>query len=96
MRDKEGSMLRGWGVHIKILESYPVVCIWPLQNSLKHHKVIPRDETAFCGVRNAEEGRKLGSSNLGAQIGLGRDRVDELLGAQVPVIAAHEFPAARK
>lgn len=72
-----------FGVHIKILESYPVVCIRPLQNSLKHYEIIPGDEASLCRVRYAKQRGKLRPSYF-SQIRLGRDRVHELLGVEEP------------
>ena len=70
-------------VHVEILERYPIVRVRSLQDGLKHHKVIPRDEPAFVGVRDAEERRELRPADL-VQVALRRDGLHELLAAQIP------------
>ena len=69
------------GVHVKVLERYPVVRIRPLQNGLKHHKVIPGEQPALVRVRDAEERRELRAPDLG-EVALGRDGVHELLAVE--------------
>ena len=64
------------------MERYPVVRIRPLQNGLKHHKVLPGDEPALVRVRNPEEGSELRAANLG-EVALGSDGVHELLAVEV-------------
>ena len=73
-----------FGVHVKVLERYPVVRIRPLQDRLKHHKVIPGDQSALVRVGDAEERRKLGATDPG-EVALGRNGVHELVGVKKPI-----------
>lgn len=70
-------------IHVKILECNVVVRIWPLEQSLKDHKVVPRQETALRDIRDAKEGGELPAANT-RQVALGRDRIDELFTVQEP------------
>ena len=70
-------------VHVEILERYPIVRVRSLQDGLKHHKVIPLDEPAFVGVRDAEERRELRPADL-VQVALRRDGLHELLDVHIP------------
>ena len=86
---------RGTCVHVKVLERYPVVRIRPLQDGLKHHKVIPGDEATLVRVRDAEEGRELRPADL-AEVALGRDGFDELLAVQEPAAPTRNGHGTRR
>lgn len=76
---------RWTGVHIKILERYPVVRVRSLQDGLKHNEVIPRDESTLRRVGNAKQRRELRTTYFG-QVSLGRDGIYELVGVEVPSV----------
>ena len=71
-------------IHVKVLECDVVIRVRSLEQSLKDHKVIPRQEPAFPSVRDAKEGGEL-STTYTRQVALGRDSVDELFTVQKPV-----------
>jgi hypothetical protein len=63
------------------LERYVVVGVWPLEQGLKDHKVIPGQETAFRDIRDPEENCKLRTADT-RQVALGCDCVNELVAIQ--------------
>jgi hypothetical protein len=68
-------------IHVEVLERYVVVGIWPLEQSLKDHKVVPRHETAFRDICDAKENGKLRTADA-RQVTLGCDCVNELVAIQ--------------
>jgi hypothetical protein len=70
-------------IHVKVLERNVVVRIWPLEQSLKDYKVVPRQETALRDVRDAKESSELPAADT-RQVALRRDRIDELFTVQEP------------
>jgi hypothetical protein len=70
-------------VHVKVLKCNVVVRVWPLEQGLKDHKVVPRQATALRGVRDAKEGGELRAADA-RQVALGRDRTDKLFTVQEP------------
>lgn len=77
--------LTGTGdVHIKVLESYPIIRIRPLQDRLEHDKVVPGHQPTLSRVCHAEERRKLCTADFRRQVRLGCDRVHELVRVEVP------------
>ena len=82
-------------VHIKILEGYPVVRVGPLEDGLENDEVVPRDEPALVGVRDAEERRELRAPDF-REVRARRDRADELLAVEEPARPSHPPARARK
>jgi len=64
-------------LHVEVLERDVVVRVWPLEQGLKDHKVVPRQETALRNVRDAKESGVLRTTDT-RQVALGRDCVDKL------------------
>jgi hypothetical protein len=58
-------LTNGYYVHVKVLESNPIIRIWPFEHSLEHDKLVPRHETTTGAICNAEENSKLIPVNAG-------------------------------
>jgi hypothetical protein len=82
-------------IHIKVLECNIVVCIWSLEQSLKDHKVVPRQEMALRNVRDAKEGCELPAANA-RQVAFGRDSINELFTIQEPKTTPRSLAVSNK
>jgi hypothetical protein len=65
------------------LECDVVIRVWSLEQSLKDHKVVPRQEPALRDVCDAKESSELRTTDT-RQVALGRDSIDELFTVQKP------------
>lgn len=71
-------------IHVKVLECDVVIRVRSLEHSLKDYKVVPRQEPAFPGVRDAKESGELPTTYT-RQVALRSDGIDELFTVQKPV-----------
>lgn len=70
-------------IHVKVLECDVVIRVRSLEQGLKDHKVVPRQEPALRDVRDTKESGELRTADT-RQVVLGRDSIDELFTVQKP------------
>ena len=70
-------------IHVKVLERDVVIRVWSLEQSLKDHKVVPRQEPALRDVCDAKKSSELRTTDT-RQVALGSDSIDELFTVQKP------------